>query len=311
MKIVFLDAATMGSDLSLDCIASLGEYTSWPLSTKEEALERVADCEVLIVNKIIVDKQLIDAAPSLRLICEAATGVNNIDLEYAASKGIAVKNVAAYSTDSVAQLSFAHILHLVNRLPYFDGRVKSGEYARGGMFTDLSLPFFELSGKKMGIIGMGAIGQKVALIAQSFGMEVSYFPTSGVAHCDKWPAKSIDELLSESDVVSIHAPLNDRTRGLIGKEGLSIMKPEAILVNMGRGGIVDEAALAQAIDEGIIAGAALDVYEKEPLTESNPLMKVIHKERLSLSPHVGWASLEARQRLAAAIARNISSFFQS
>lgn len=306
MKIVFLDAATMG-DTPLDCIAELGELTCWQTSTREEALERVSDCEVLIINKVIVDRELIEAAPKLRLICECATGVNNIDVDYAAGKGIPVKNVAGYSTDSVAQASFMHLLSLMGNGPYFDGRVKDGTYSAGGLFTDLSMPFIELSGKVMGIIGMGAIGSKVASIARAFGMEVVYYSTSGTSHCTDYPSLPIEELLKVSDVVSIHAPMNARTKNLIGKRELALMKPSAVLLNLGRGGIVDETALAEAVDSGIIAGAALDVFCKEPLPADSPLLKVKHPERFRFTPHTAWASVEARKRLAEGVAANIRS----
>ena len=305
MKIVFLDGITLG-DTPLDPIASLGELVVYPTSTREEALARVADCEVLIINKIKVDKALIDAAPSLRLVCEAATGVNNIDVDYAAQKGIPVRNVAGYSTDSVVQETFMHILSLLGNGPYFDRKVKSGEYSRGGLFTDISAPLVEMAGKTLGIIGMGTIGRKVAGVAVAFGMKVVYYSTSGTNHCKDYPALGLKELLQRSDVVTIHAPLNQRTLGLIGAEELSWMKPSAYLVNMGRGGIVDEEALAKAVDGGVIAGAALDVFAVEPLPAGSPLLKVSHPERFRFTPHTAWASVEARTRLVEAIAANIS-----
>lgn len=305
MKIVFLDAATMG-DVSFDRIASLGEFVAYENSTREEALERVSDCEVLIVNKIRVDNELIDAAPSLRLICEAATGVNNIDLDYAASKGIPVRNAVGYSTESVVQTTFMLILSLVGRCRYFDDFVKSGEYSSQGLFTNVNRLFFELKGRDMGIIGMGNIGSRVAKVAEVFGMNVSYFSTSGTSHCTEYPSVSLERLMSDSDIISIHAPLNERTMNLIDADELALMKSTAYIVNMGRGGIVNETALAEAIDSGTIAGAALDVFTKEPLQSDHPLLNVRAKDRLILLPHVGWASLEARERLASIIADNIA-----
>lgn len=305
MKITFLDAATLGGDISLEPVSRLGELVCWPSSTPEEAMERVSDCDVLIVNKIRVTSELIDAALNLKLICEAATGVNNIDMDYAASKGIPVRNVAGYSTESVVQCTFMHILNLVGHLPYYDGRVKSGQYSAGGMFTDVSLPFFELAGKTIGIVGMGTIGRRVAQVACAFGMTVIYYSTSGTSHCHDYPSVPLERLMAESDIVSVHAPLNDRTSGLIGDRELALMKPHAVIVNMGRGGIVDEAALAEAVDKGAIAGAGLDVYSEEPLNAGNPLSGVRHKERLSLTPHTAWASVEARTRLVEMIAENI------
>lgn len=304
MKIVFLDAATMG-DVSFEPISRLGEFVSYDRSTPQEAIERVADCDVLIINKVLVTPGLIDAAPSLKLICESATGVNNIDLEYAASKGIPVRNAVGYSTTSVAQSTFMQILSLIGEGPYYDDCVKSGKYSAMDIFTDPSVSWNELEGKTIGIIGMGNIGNRVAKIAKAFGMTVCYYSTSGTGHCTDYPCLSLEELLAVSDVVSIHAPLNERTSGLIGAAQLAQMKSTALLVNMGRGGIVDEQALAEAIDAGQIAGAALDVFVKEPLPADNPLLHVQHPERLRLAPHAAWASVQARERLVAQIAANI------
>lgn len=308
MKIVFLDASTVG-DTPLDEIAALGELVCFPTSTREEALKRVEDCEVLIINKIVVDAELIAAAPALRLICEAATGVNNIDLKAAEARGIPVKNVAGYSTDSVVQETFMHILSLAGNGPYFDGAVKGGGYSAGPIFTDLSRPFYELTGKTMGIIGLGTIGTKVAHVAEAFGMKVVYYSTSGTSHNKDYPSLPLDELMATADVISIHAPYNERTAGLVGAKELSLMKPTAFIVNMGRGGIIDEAALAQAVDDGRIGGAALDVYVREPLPADNPLLHTRHPEKFRFTPHTAWASVEARTRLVSAIAANIRDTF--
>ena len=305
MKIVFLDAATVG-DTSLAPIARLGELVCYDRSTPVEARERVGDCDVLIVNKVRVDSDLLDAAPALKLVCEAATGVNNIDVEACEKRGIPVRNVAGYSTDSVVQETFMHLLSLLGKAPYFDGAVKSGAYSRSGLFTDVSHPFIEITGKTLGIIGMGTIGQKVASVASAFGMRVIYFSTSGTGHCKDYPCVDLDTLLAESDVVSIHAPLNARTQGLLKMAELRKMKPSAFLINMGRGGIVDEADLAAAVDEGVIAGAALDVFTVEPLPSDHPFLQVKHPERFRFTPHTAWASVEARERLVAIIADNIA-----
>lgn len=308
MKIVFLDAATMG-DVSFAPIAQHGELVCYDSSTPGQAIERVADCQVLIINKVLVTQELIDAAPKLKLICESATGVNNIDLEYASSKGIPVRNAVGYSTSSVVQATFMQILSLMGQGPYYDDCVKSGRYSAMEMFTDPSVSWTELEGKRIGIIGMGNIGSRVARVAQAFGMEVCYYSTSGTGHCKDYPCLSLEELMRTSDVVSIHAPLNERTAGLIGAAELAWMRPSALLVNMGRGGIVDEAALAEAINDGTIAGAALDVFVKEPVPADNPLLHVKHPERLRLAPHAAWASVEARQRLVQQIADNIGTGF--
>ena len=304
MKIVFLDAATMGN-VSFEPFERLGDFVRYENSTPEEARERVRDIDVLLINKVLVDKALIDSAPKLKLICIAATGVNNIDVGYAASKGIPVRNVAGYSTDSVVQSTFMHILSLVGGAPYFDESVKSGSYSRSGMFTDPNWNWWELAGKTIGVIGLGNIGSKVARIAEAFGMKVCYFSTSGTGHSKDYPCLPLEQLLAESDIVSIHAPLNDRTLNLIGEAELKRMKPTAYLVNMGRGAIVDEAALAAAVDAGVIAGAGIDVFVTEPIPENHPYLVMKYPERMRLAPHVAWASIEARQRLVGMMADNI------
>ena len=304
MKIVYLDSATVG-ETPMDGIAELGELVCWPESTPKEALERVRDCNVLIVNKVLVTRALLDAAPELRLVCEAATGVNNIDLEACRERNIPVRNVAGYSTDSVVQTTFMHILSLMGNAPYFDNTVKDGTYSKGTLFTDVSRPYIEIKGKRIGIVGMGAIGTGVARVAEAFGMEVVYYSTSGTGHCKEWPSISLGELMRTSDVISIHAPYNERTAGLIGAGELAMMKPSAIIVNMGRGGIVDEAALAEVIDNDLIGGAALDVFTKEPLPGDSPLLRTRHPEKLRFTPHTAWASTEALTRLLNCIADNI------
>ena len=304
MKIVFLDAISMG-DVSLEEIASLGEFTSYPSSTAQEARERVKEADVALLNKVVVDQAFLDAAPRLKLVCEAGTGINNIDVELCKKRGVVVRNVAGYSTDSVAQTAWMHILNLAGHAFHYQEFVRSGQYSKNPVHVDYRHPFVELAGKTLGIVGMGAIGQKVAAIALAFGMEVVYFSTSGTGHCKDYPCVSLDELLERSDVISIHAPYNERTAGLIGYEQFRKMKPTAYLVNTGRGGIAVEEDLARALDEGLIAGAALDVYVKEPLPAESPLMHLVHPERLLFSPHIAWYSKEARARLAHEMAENI------
>lgn len=304
MKIVFLDAATMG-DVSFEPFERLGEFTSYPTSTPQQARERVKDVDVMMINKVLVDKDLIDSAPNLKLICIAATGMNNIDLDYAASKGIPVRNVAGYSTDSVAQSTFMHILSLAGGGPYFDSSVKSGSYSRSGMFTDPNWNWWELAGKTIGIIGLGNIGKKVAKIAEAFGMKVCYYSTSGTGHCKDYPCLPLEELLRISDVVSVHAPLNERTMNLLGAREFAMMKPTAYVVNAGRGAIIVEADLAEAVDNGVIAGAGIDVFVQEPIPEDHPYLKMKHPERMRLAPHIAWASVEARERLVSMMADNV------
>lgn len=309
MKIVFLDRASVGN-ASLKALEELGELVCYDRTAPNERAERIADAEIIITNKVRIDRPEMEAAPHLKMICIAATGMNNVDLEAAEERGIAVKNVAGYSTESVVQSTFALLLNLASKLPYFDERVKSGAYSRSGLFTDMGRSFRELYGKRMGIIGLGTIGRRVATVAEAFGMEVVYYATSGKAHDDHFRAVSLDELLTTSDVVSIHAALNERTAGLISQEELRRMKYTALLLNAGRGGIINETDLAEALNEGWIAGAGLDVYQTEPLPADSPLLTIKDPEKLSLTPHTAWASAEARARLIAGIARNIESLLK-
>lgn len=307
MKIVFLDSATLGQDVSLASLRALGEMVEYEYTDPQDVLERIRDCEVLIVNKIIIGKEQIDAAQSLRLICVAATGMNNIDLEYAALKGIPVKNAIGYSTESVAQVTFMHILNLVGHGPYYDTIVKSGIYSRGRIFSDLSAPFYELKGKRLGIIGLGNIGRRVAEIAEVFGMEISYYSTSGKNANDRYSSLPLEKLLSESDIITIHSPLNDNTRNLITYEKLRMMKNSGYIINMGRGGIINEADLVKALNDDLIAGAAIDVFEKEPLPADSVYFNIKDREKIILSPHIAWTSIEARKTLIDKIAENITS----
>ncbi len=312
LKIVFLDAQTLGNDISLAPVASLGEYVSYPSTRPEEVFDRIAGFDVVITNKVWMGKEQIDSSPVLKLICVAATGTNNVDTAYAASKGIPVRNAVDYSTESVTQVTWMHILNLVGHARYFDGYVKDGSYSASGCFTNATEPFFELRGKTFGTVGLGHIGTRVAAVAEAFGMKVLYYPTSGKPHSDRYEADTdLESFLSRCDVVSVHCPLNERTNGLIGYAQLKRMKPSAFIVNMGRGGIVVEADLARALDEGVIAGGATDVFTKEPLPADHPYLKMQHPERLLLTPHIGWASREARICLVDKIAENIVRTFKN
>jgi len=307
MKIVFLDSATLGESISYKLLEELGELVLWSHSFPEDIAERVKEADVVIVNKVRMFAEQIDSAPNLRLICVAATGTNNVDIPYANSKGIQVKNVVGYSTDSVAQITFGSLLALMNHSAYFDNCVKSGEYSKSLHFTDTGRSFTEIAGKRFGIIGMGTIGKRVAAIATAFGAKVSYYSTGGSAHCSDYPSVSLNELLSESDIISIHAPLSDKTNNLISLEQLKMMKQSGIIMNMGRGGIINEADLAIALDSGIIAGAATDVFVQEPVPADHPYLKVKNRERLILTPHIGWAGENAKNVLIKGIAENTKS----
>jgi glycerate dehydrogenase len=288
----------------------LGEYVSYPSTRPEEVFDRIAGFDVVITNKVWMGKEQIDSSSALKLICVAATGTNNVDTAYAASKGIPVRNAVDYSTESVTQVTWMHILSLVGKARYFDDDVKGGAYSASGCFTNAVEPFFELKGKTFGTVGLGNIGSRVAGIAEAFGMKVLYYPTSGKPHSDRYEADTdLFRFLSRCDVVSVHCPLNERTNGLIGYEALTLMKPGSFIVNMGRGGIIVEADLARALDEGEIAGAAVDVFTREPLPADHPYLHLLHPERLLLTPHIGWASREARICLVGKIAENIKNTF--
>ena len=308
MKIVFLDSATLGESVDYSAIEQFGELKLYPHTSIEEVNERVSKARVVIVNKVKLYKEQIDAAPLLKLICVAATGTNNVDTEYAKSKGVEVKNVVAYSTESVVQITFGSILALLNHTQYFDNIVKTGEYSKSPHFTDTGRSFSEIAYKKFGIIGMGTIGKRVAEVASAFGAKVMYYSTSGVPHFKKYPAVTLEELLSTSDIISIHSPLNDKTKNLISMKEIRLMKPDAIIVNMGRGGIVNEQDLAKAIDFDLIAGASTDVYEQEPIPADHPFLCVKNREKLILTPHIGWSGETAKKRLLEGIAANIEKF---
>jgi lactate dehydrogenase-like 2-hydroxyacid dehydrogenase len=307
MKIVILDALTFG-ETDLSGFNDLGEVEVYQTTSADETLERVKNADVIVTNKVVIDATTMDAASNLKLICVAATGMNNVDLEYAAQKETAVKNVAGYSTDSVIQHTFSMLFYMMGHSRYYDEYVKSGEWQQSPIFTNVAKPFFELKGKKWGIIGLGEIGRGVADIAKAFGAEVVYYSTSGKNSNSDYEQTTFTKLLETCDIVTIHAPLNAQTKGLIGHSELLMLKDGAVLLNLGRGGIVTESALAAIIDvKEIYVG--LDVLEKEPMTDPHPLMGVEHKERLYITPHIAWTSVEARDRLIASVAENIKTHF--
>jgi glycerate dehydrogenase len=308
--IVFLDADTLGEVAGFYQLTKQGNLTVYPSTLPQQRIERILGREIVITNKVVIDREVMEACPTLRLICIAATGKNNIDLACAEEKGIQVKNVAGYSTESVVQQTFAMLFYLGSHLPYYDRFVKSGDYAKNILFTHLGKPFSELAGKYYGIIGLGTIGKRVADVASAFGARVIYFSTTGKNLNTGYHSVSLDELLRNSDVISIHCPLTETTRNMIGYGQLCTMKKEAILINAGRGGIVNEAGLAKALDEGRIAAAALDVLEKEPPEPTNPLFRISQPEKLFITPHIAWASRESRERLMEGIVRNIEEYLK-
>ncbi len=304
MKLVLLDAQTLGDDLDLSPLKQFGELITYPITATEETAIRILDAEVVITNKVIIDRALMEQSKQLKLICIAATGMNNVDLEAAKELGITVKNVAGYSTRSVTQHTFATALYLIEKLDYYNHVVKSQAWSNQSLFTDVSKPYFEIAGKQWGIIGMGGIGQEVAKIATAFGATISYHSTSGNNTNQPYPHKSLEALLQESDILSIHAPLNDQTLNLINQGNLPMLRDGAILLNMGRGGIVNEMDLAAELDRRALY-AGLDVSTKEPIEADHPLLHLTHPDRLLLTPHIAWASIEARKKLLEGIVENI------
>lgn len=306
MKIVFLDEYSIcGRDLS--GIKHKGEYIGYQTTSPEEVLERCHDAEIVITNKVILDAEKIAALPNLRLICVAATGMNNVDLEAAAEHGVEVRNAVGYSTYAVAETTIGSALALLREVTYYDNFFKSGEYAKADKIFNFDRPTAQLRGKRWGIIGLGNIGREVARLAEAFGCTVSYYSTSSISRDEDYNRLELSELLKSSDIVSIHCPLNNRTHNLITDDELSQMKSSAILINVARGGIVDEQALADALDNGTIRGAAFDVFTSEPLRHS-PLYNLRDPYKLLASPHNAWSPVEAIDRLIGCIELNIEGY---
>ncbi len=310
MKIVFLDAKTIGDDIDLSGYDKLGEVVKYGFSTPEEARERTKDADVIVLNKVVIDEKSIGEAENLKLVCVTATGTNNLDKEYLAQRGIEWRNVAGYSTETVAQHTFALLFYLMEKLRYYDDYVKTEKYVGDVTFTHFAKVFPELSGKTWGIIGLGAIGRRVADIAGMFGCRVIYYSTSGKNSQPGYERVDFDTLLAESDIVSVHAPLDENTQGLMNAEAFAKMKSSAIFLNLGRGPIVVEADLAEALNNGTIAAAGLDVLSVEPMRGDNPLRTIKDSERLIITPHIAWASVEARTRLMKIIEGQIKEYFQ-
>ncbi|WP_201352198.1 D-2-hydroxyacid dehydrogenase [Hydrogenimonas urashimensis] len=309
MKLVFLDAVTLGNDIDMDIFDQFGDVVVHQMTRKEETIERCREADIVITNKVIVDKEVMDTCENLKLICVAATGMNNVDLAYAKERGIEVRNVSGYSTDSVVQHTFAMLFYLMEKLPFYDRYVKSRGWTKSGIFTSIDRPFHELRGKQWGIIGLGTIGREVAKVAETFGATVVYYSTSGKNHDPLYPRMELDTLLSTSHIVSIHAPLNEKTENLLDFVRLEKIPAGSILLNLGRGGIINEGDLVRAIDDKEIY-VGLDVTEREPLPEDSPLFDVAHPERLLITPHIAWTSIEARERLVAGIIHNIEVFLK-
>lgn len=309
MQITFLDTQTV-ADLpaELALFNELGTFTGYENTAPEQVVERLTGATVAIVNKVVLGAAEMDQLPGLKLICISATGMNNVDLAAAAARGIPVKNVSGYSTNSVAQLTITLLFTLAMDLIHLNQAVYDGTYSRHTAFGYWRQPFYELSGARYGIIGMGAIGRRVAELATAFGAEVVYYSTSGNNTDQPYPLVSFEELLRTCEVISLHCPLTDATRNLIGYAELQQMKSSAYLINVARGGIVNEEELVRALDEGQIAGAASDVFTTEPIPADHPFLRVKEPHQLLLTPHMGWASVEARMELLAGVREHIRQF---
>lgn len=309
MNIVFLDAKTIGDDIDLSGFEELGTVTKYSFSTSEQVPDRVKDADVIVINKVQINESTIGGARRLKLVCVTATGTNNLDKDYLDSRHIAWRNVAGYSTESVAQHTFAMLFYLMEKLRYYDDYVKEDRYTNDTIFTHFEEVFYELSGKTWGIIGLGNIGRRVTSIAEAFGAHVIYASPSGSAPQEGYHQVDMDTLLRESDIISVHAPLNEYTHNLIDAEKLEKMKKSCIFLNLGRGPIVVEEDLYNALERNDIAAAGLDVLCEEPMSPDNPLRSIKDSRRLFITPHVAWASVEARTRLMGIILGQIKEYF--
>lgn len=304
-KIVMLERDNIGEDVDLNYFETLGELTIYGATPYEQVVDRIGDADVLVINKIPMNEATLKDAQNVKLICVTATGTDNVDMDYCASRGIAVKNVRSYSTESVVQHTFAMFFYLSEKLRFYDDYVKNGEYMKCPRFTYFGETFHELYGKTWGIVGLGEIGARVADIAKAFGCKVIYYSTSGQNSNEAYERVDFDTLLGESDIISVHAPLNEKTRYLFTYDAFAKMKPSAYFINVGRGPIVKEADLCKALNENLIAGAGLDVLEKEPMVPENPLFAINDSRKLLITPHIAWATTEARNRLMENVYKNI------
>jgi len=308
-QIVILDKETLGSDLDISALRQFGDVIEFKITTANETFDNIKNANIVITNKVVITAEMMEKSPKLELICIAATGMNNVDLDAAQKLNIPVKNVAGYSTNSVVQHTFSLLFYLMEHMDYYDHSVRSGLWSMSGLFTNVGHPFHEIAGKKWGIIGMGSIGKEVAKVATAFGAHVGYYSTSGESRSSSYLQQPLDVLLSTSDIISIHAPLNDKTYALINENNLPFLKDKAVLLNLGRGGIINETDLAYELERREIY-AGLDVLEQEPIEAGNPLMKIKHQERLLITPHIAWASIEARENLLKGIVENIETYLK-
>ncbi len=308
MKLVILERNSAGTDVDVSCFEKFGEVTCYPNTVAANTAERVKDADIILANKAPLNESTLKDAPNVKLICLLATGFDNVDLAYCRSRGIKVTNVINYCTSTVAQHTLLLALALSEKIAFYDDYVKSGAYSAQDRFSNFDRTFYDLEGKTWGIIGMGTIGRRVAGLAQAFGCRVIFYSASGKSTCIDYERVEFDTLLQESDILSLHCPLSDRTRGLINKDALSKMKKAAILVNVARGPVVDTQALYDALVADQISGAGLDVLEQEPMAKDNPLAQIKDSTKLIITPHMAWASLESRTHLVEEVAKNIEAF---
>lgn len=308
MKLVVLERNSVGTDVDVSCLEKFGEVICYPNTVADNTAQRVKDADIIIANKAPLNETTLRDAPNVRLICLFATGYDNVDLAYCRTRGIKVANVVNYCTPAVAQHTLLLAMMLTEKIAFYDNYVKSGAYGAQDRFSNFDRPFHDLEGQTWGIVGMGNIGRRVAGLAQAFGCRVIFYSASGHSTCTDYARVDFDTLLQKSDILSLHCPLTDRTRGLIDAAAFAKMKKTAILINVARGPVVDTQALYDALTEDRIAAAGLDVLEKEPIAADNPLGRIQDSTKLVITPHMSWASTESRTRLVAEVALNIEAF---
>lgn len=307
MKVVVLEADSIGKDMNWDFLDKYGDATVYGCVVQSELKEVIRDADIILSNKLIIDENVLRGS-KVKYVCEAATGYNNIDIDYCRKNGIRVTNVGGYSTDSVAQHTIALLLAVYEKLSYYNEYVKSGEYSTRNVFGHVDNYFHEVCGKTWGIVGLGAIGRKTAELAEAFGAKVVYYSASGKKYDVKYPAVDFETLLQESDIISVHCPLTPKTTKMFDKKAFTMMKNDAVLINVARGPIVDERALVDAIKADEIMAAGLDVFEREPIAKDCPLFEIKDNNRLLLTPHMGWGAVEARTRLLNELDKNIEAY---
>ena len=306
MKIVILDRSTLGSDMDLTALNEFGQISEYDYTNEQDTIDRLKDCDIVITNKVLITKEVMDNT-NLKLICISATGTNNVDLEYAKHKNIEVKNVAGYSTASVAQLTISLVLEFIQKINYYSSYVKNKKWHKSKIFTNIDKPFIELSGKTWGIIGLGNIGQKVAQIASAFDCNVNYYSTSNMNLNTNYNTTNLTTLLETSDIISIHCPLNGKTKDLLNYENMKLLKNNAIIVNVARGGIINEYDIPKILKEKNLY-FALDSVTVEPIEEDSPLNSILDLDNVIITPHIGWASIESRKKLIDGVYKNIKGF---